>query len=383
MNKLHVILFAIIFLFTSCKNRDKKTFDVSGRVESSVLIEAGEKKLYLGENDAPRSGFPRYYEKNGGKFIIQDNIQAWTASIYDYETGKLVKTKPLDKALPKGIVYCHNEDTILSGLLLRPAYISASINDTVYSIPVDVGTKDGIVKGAPYIFGGAFKSKSKWYVPCYMMGEYPEIMHRGADRPPVIEFDFTENSYRFFGEFPEIYAENNMGSSTYWEPYCVVNHHTDELLISFTATPEIHVYSLKDFTKKTISIKSSYIDTIPLPLTAKGRDYFSQSESFYYLAQYGHYGPILYDRWKRVYYRYAGIGMNDWTLKEDIRLADKKEFVIMVFNENFELLGEKNIGNIYNFRYSFVSPDGLCILKINGDGNEDIAVYTLFKYTNP
>ena len=121
-----------------------------------------------------------------------------------------------------------------------------------------------------------------------------------------------------------------------------------------------------------------YADTIPLPLTEKGRDYFIESDSYYYYAQYSHYGPISYDPWKKIYYRFVGIGLNDWDLEPSPRLQTQKKWSVMVFDTSFRKLGEQYLGDAYHVDYHFVSPDGLFIL--NKGKNEDVAEYTLFKY---
>ena len=87
---------------------------------------------------------------------------------------------------------------------------------------------------------------------------------------------------------------------------------------------------------------------------------------------------IRFDKWRNIYYRFVGIGLDDLTLDSDPLLQNRKSWSIMVFDESFNKLGEQYIGDSYVIDQHFVSPDGLYIL--NKDKNEDIAVYTLFQY---
>lgn len=385
MKKLVVVLSIFIFLYSSCKKNAGQAVVDAHLINDSILVASGEKTLSLGEYDYPICGLIRYYEKNGEKFLAQCNNRTKSVSVYDYEMGNLVKTISLSGIFPlQGELYFHNEDSMLLRKKVPPVGIFSSLNKEVKKVdvsittPYNLGMGDGIVRGAPNFRTGIFPFRSKWYMTTLIMGEAPDEMKKGEDRPPVFEVDFSNGSYRYLSGYPQLYVDNNMGSvSGYWTPHCVLNSSTEELIVSFRASPEINVISLNDFSERKVSVKSSYIDTIPLPLTAKGRDYFDSAESYYNFAQYGHYGDIVYDPWNKVYYRFIGIGLNDFTLKKDTKLMDSKKCAIMVFNENFELLGEVPIGNTYNIRFFFVTADGLFVLKM--DKNEDVAVYKQFK----
>ena len=193
-----------------------------------------------------------------------------------------------------------------------------------------------------------------------------------------LEFDSNNNRGRFVGEYPDVYAHNNMGTLNYWVPDLCREKNDGEVLVGFKASSEMLVYSPTTGESRFESVKSVYADTIPLPLTEKGRDYFIESDSYYYYAQYSHYGPISYDPWKKIYYRFVGIGLNDWELEPSPQLQNRKKWSVMVFDASFRKLGEQYLGDAYRVLAHFVSPDGLYLL--NKGKEKGVAEYTLFTY---
>lgn len=65
-----------------------------------------------------------------------------------------------------------------------------------------------------------------------------------------------------------------MGSLNYWVPFICGNTEENKILIGYSASPDIHIYSVKERTTESVSIKSIYADTIPLPLTKKEETIF-------------------------------------------------------------------------------------------------------------
>ena len=259
--------------------------------------------------------------------------------------------------------------------------VSMYDGDTVKTVVIPVKVVQGRIEQYPRcrMDGGVFVG-GKWYFSCFRLGEYPREMRSGNDRFPLVEVDFEKRNSRFLGAYPEVYAHNNMGTLNYWVPDLCGESHDGRLLVGFKASPEMLLLNPASGEIRFVTVKSLYADTIPLPLTEKGRDYFQESDSYYYYAQYSHYGPICYDRWRKVYYRFVGIGLDDWNLEPSPLLQNRKKWSVMVFDESFYKLGEQYLGDAYVVDQHFVSPDGLYIL--NKGKNEDKAVYTLFQYVN-
>ena len=375
--KLIYYLICLSVICISCKNKIDKSAD-SNR---NILINVGSKIFNMGEYDYPTSGYIRYFTEGDSCFFAQHNRRTNVINVYNYQSGDKIKEIHLPVSLPSNDVYVHNQDTILTCTKSNPAHVFMFLPQTgdVIDILVNIKEESGCVQQFPHFFpDGLTLLNEKFYVTCSRLGEYPDKMKKSTDRPPLLELDFNQKKYQFLSGYPELYVHNNMATLHYWEPLLTSNPLRNELIVAFKASPEIKVISGVDFSEKGINIKSLFADSIPLPFTLKGRDYFSDEDSYYNFAQNSHYDRIMYDPWRRIYYRLFGIGLNDNSLKKDILLQYKKQFSVMILDENLNKLDEAMLEKGYDNFYCFVTPKGLHILRKSK--NEDKAVYDIFAY---
>lgn len=368
-----MMLLLVCLMADGCHSHKASDKEVVSSADS-VLIVGGTKILHLKDGDKPSSDQIRYYEENGKSYLVQGVEYQKTIRVYDYASGEMLSEVGLDAG--DGEFFVHHPDTafvVTNGRGQARVDVWLKGERTVHDIPVRA--RKGRIEQFPRCrMNGVVQVNGKWYFSCSRIGEYPDAMKSGNERYPLLEMDLKENAYRFVGAYPEVYASNNMGTLNYWIPELCQGTDDGEILIGFKASPEMLVYSPATGESRFESVKSVYADTIPLPLTEKGRDYFNESDSYYYYAQYSHYGPISHDPWRKVYYRFVGIGLNDWELESSPRLQGMKKWAVMVFDESFQKLGEQYLGDAYRVDCRFVSPDGLYLL--NKGKNE----YTLFKF---
>lgn len=369
---------AMMFLFMCLMAGGCHSHKASDKEEvscaDSVLVVGGTKKLHLKDGGKLASGQIRYYEEDGKSYLVHGYESQKKIRIFDYKSGEMLSEVGLDAG--DGEFYAHHPDTAFvvangQGKAKVDAWLRGE--RTVHDIRVRV--KKGHIEQFPRCWAnGAVQVNGKWYFSCSRIGEYPDEMKSGNERFPLLEMDLERKVYRFVGAYPEVYASNNMGTLNYWAPELCRGTDDGKILVGFKASPEMLVYSPATGESRFESVKSVYADTVPLPLTEKGRDYFSESDSYYYYAQYSHYGPISHDPWRKIYYRFVGIGLNDWELEPSPRLQLLKKWAVMVFDESFHKLGEQYLGDAYRVDYHFVSPDGLYLLNKGKDE------YTLFKF---
>lgn len=373
-----MILILLCLLLSSCHSPKSNEGQGVGQTDS-ILFVGDTKKIFMNDLDYPTSGHIRYYEEGGRRYLIQGNERQKIIRVYDYASGK--KLSEAELSASEGELFAHHQDTafVIDRNRQGKASLSAWIEGKNMTLDISVRVKKGHIEQFPRCRAdGAVYVNGKWYFSCFRLGEYPDEMKSGKERFPLLEVDLKKKDYRFVGAYPELYASNNMGTMNYWIPELCRGKNDGEILVGFKASPEMLIYSPATGKSRFESVKSVYADTIPLPLTEKGRDYFNESDSYYYYAQYSHYGPISYDPWKKIYYRFVGIGLNDWELESSPLLQTRKKWSVMVFDTSFRKLGEQYLGDVYHVNYHFVSPDGLFILNKGKD--EDLAEYTLFKY---
>lgn len=82
------------------------------------------------------------------------------------------------------------------------------------------------------------------------------------------------------------------------------------------------------------------------------------------------YAAILYDPFRKVYYRYLLHGVPDANLKTPM---DSKPLTIIMMDEQLHYLGEKEIGTgmEWNWTNSFVTKEGLNIERIGTEPEDD------------
>ena len=134
----------------------------------------------------------------------------------------------------------------------------------------------------------------------------------------------------------------------------------EQFVYSFHDTEDIYVTDLAHTTLQKIKSKSKYLS--PLEFKPKKRGYATADNCTSMTEP--RYGNILYDPYRKVYYRIAfpkadiEKGINCFELSS----FEGKNFSIIVLNEDFEIIGETLMPDYtYNPKLCFVRSDGLYI----------------------
>lgn len=94
------------------------------------------------------------------------------------------------------------------------------------------------------------------------------------------------------------------------------------------------------------------------------------------------YGPIIYDPYRRVFYRFVSHRLYNVSPTTSFR---NKEISIIILDDRWNYLGEKNIGlgMSWNINNSFVTEEGLNIEYYDSDNSdEDFMYFSIFKLTD-
>lgn len=133
-----------------------------------------------------------------------------------------------------------------------------------------------------------------------------------------------------------------------------------QFVYSFHDTDDIFITDLAHTTLQKIKVKSKYLS--PLKFKPQKMGYVSPDNCTNMAKP--RYGNILYDPYRKVYYRIAfpktdiEKGINCMELD----MSGGKKFSIMILNEDFQIIGETLMPDYtYNSTLCFVRPDGLYI----------------------
>lgn len=153
-------------------------------------------------------------------------------------------------------------------------------------------------------------------------------------------------------------------------------------IVSFQSQDSLYVYNHNLQKLKSYAGKSRYqsIDFISFD-TANSNDMERVKE---YLIVNPIYQKLLYDPYRNVYYRFFA---KEQSLKGEngtYNTIFSKELILMVFDSNFKIIDEKNIGNGYAWFFSFVTPKGLYVRKYDAqkqkENNNNYEKFTVFTW---
>lgn len=169
--------------------------------------------------------------------------------------------------------------------------------------------------------------------------------------------------------YPTIFNGKKWG--VYHSFFFRINPSPQKSIYSFSIDPHVHLY--ENGAHQAYLMKSNYINNIP-EFTKKD-DY-----SKYYMLN-GNYGEIIYDKYRKLYYRlaYQGISEQDYTMVNFYQ----KSVSILVADENFNSFGEILLPkNTYLTSTIFVNKDGLCVPRYHPNNKqikEDFVVFDVLK----
>lgn len=162
-----------------------------------------------------------------------------------------------------------------------------------------------------------------------------------------------------FSDIP-VYFPVKYKKSFYGDAIAFFRSHTDSLNIySFMAEKDITVYNRYTGEVRTISLKNN----IPLREmeTIDTAYKFDMKVRIDHLITNDWFGKVLYDKYRNLYYRFISAKK---PLEEDGKFTSLSDKVIYlaVYDEQFNLLDEINLGSEKLWFYSFVLENGLYIL---------------------
>jgi hypothetical protein len=191
----------------------------------------------------------------------------------------------------------------------------------------------------------------------------------------VIEVDLETKEQRKILPFPESY------NNGWWESYHNVVSTAikgDTIIASFGSSPTISVF-LKDSLLKEFDASSRAVDPDP--------DYDSRPSSFsiglfekYWetIFNKGFYDGIEYDRYRKLYYRFAFGGSNDAFVSPSQIYRNAS---IIVLDSAFRKITEYKVDmEVYDIGNHFIGPKGLYIFNDERYGlDEDFLTYDVFQ----
>jgi hypothetical protein len=176
---------------------------------------------------------------------------------------------------------------------------------------------------------------------------------------------------------PESYFTNNYGGLHYDLYSVCFNPKANLAVYSFAASKSVIIDDMVKDSIYNTPAESQYILNFT-PYNEKQYADATMPLGEYFMTT-PTYGPIYYDNYKDVYYRLALLPVEQKNANYDKKNSPLKPISLVVFDHNFNYLGEKLIEkNKYWPTSAFVSPDGLNI-QIRSTNDETLD-FTTFKF---
>lgn len=393
-NRLFCIAF-LILVAESCKNKNiHQQINTNAYYnqlhETHELKEAGQLSFQLDSITAPKIPYVQLIKSNSGEdtlaFINKHNRVIY---FYTYDSKSPIKTIKIGGNLS------NNEK-------IDPACLYVDSNNTIYvynrrNIELLKLNGEGNILSRISLIDGNNIRQTRWYLKYpqyYPQGSNPMIKINGQllfpgqsfqslDDTLIHQFRFTAyineatNKVQFYHEYPDsLYGHNiNWSGEKFTEAYADWNPNTQKLIFSFPVSHQLYTARLESHNYEAVngaSNQSASISSFPVEISK-----MQVKELTRHILETDEYGPIRYDPYRNVYYRF---------LRHAIKRTfspgqwNDKELSIIILDKDFNYLGEKNIGSMRNWyiQNAFVNEKGLHIEHIPAVLNEDLLIYKIF-----
>ncbi|WP_321480638.1 DUF4221 family protein [uncultured Bacteroides sp.] len=377
-------LFIFLAMLMSCSNSIiSSKNERAGKLHSTYdLVLISEKKIILDESTAPKPPYTQIYSDiSGVRMFTLLNPFNNSIYFYNYTNGEYIKKIHYEKEGSDAILsiagyYIKNEDSIY--LYNRPL------------VEIVLADSHGHVKQRYSLKGNGTDWASKY--PQYEFSTVCPIFE--IDRHLILtglcpfsikesfvdKFFFTacidldNNQIEYYHSYPsEIYGKNaNWEDPLFMQVYPTISPE-GYLVHSFTASHDIYVSQWNS----NISHSSYGGSNIARTIYSIDWDFLSEQtpqELIYtHYLQQDLYAAILYDPWRKVYYRFMQQGIKDATIHSQLT---EKPLIVIMMNEQFEYLGETLIGTSreWNWTNSFVTKEGLNIEYIDKKDVDEVCI---------
>jgi hypothetical protein len=347
------------------------------------LVVDGEKNIYLDNETAPR---PPYIQMINDSILTFLNPYNNSIYFYDYDNKSFLQKITYEKEGPDAVYYptgyyIKNMDSIY---IYLKSLIAVVLTDSSGKVKEHIPLKNN----DPY-----------WplYFPQYLLyTAVPIVETQGqlilTGLSPFSIPDSLIGKFRFSAsidlktrdvKFAHTYPDAIYGNNSNWEGglstlvYPALSP-SGKLIYSFPASHDLYLTGWDSDLYETVFAGSNVAGTIH----SVDWDNPPQTPSellYAYFAGEDIYTAILYDKWRKLYYRFMLQGIPGSTSSTG---KEKKPVIIIMMDEQFNYLGETVIGTgeQWNWSNSFVTKEGLNIEYINEeDVNEDYLNFKIFK----
>ena len=321
------------------------------------LVSSGDTLNFaLDEHTYNTVGSFSHFIHNGTAYIAFYDKGSKSFSVYDFASQQLVRRIPLKKwvnstKLDKASMYIKDFDSIFVTTQTKLYLLdSTGTEKKRFEFPEESDKRGFFSNVAPPVMVGNM----------LYMSIRPLIDEKSVEAQQkwrvLYGINVQSGEKERYYQLPETYQKNLYGYSFLDYSYCFNDR--GNFVFSFAADTNIYETNLKDY-HRAYYARSRFQSGPIKPVT---KDDLRHDDSYKLYTLRDSYGPIFYDRYKKRYLRQA---------KQKISEADflakntSKKRTIIIFNEQFKIIGESETNEQFSFSSLFFTKDGGIYARIN------------------
>ncbi len=249
----------------------------------------------------------------------------------------------------------------------------------------DYWLMDGPTDTAPdsgwYVYSH-LRNPITWYPPLIWAGHIVKVKSIAAyaDTRPQMIIDMAQKRILCtYGRYPEAYQDETYHLTGIQQSALV--HQNGSSILSYPVDHKLYRYNYKQ-PIDTVNVPSKYLLQYNFPA------FDNSTNTFEYANSLGHYNRLLYNPYKKIYYRIAIHPQDKKNIEGGVLRMDAP-WSILVLDSSLNILTEKYMpAKTYRYSNVFVCPQGLAVslnhpkvMKEEGD-KRDALKFKIFSLTN-
>jgi hypothetical protein len=380
-----IILFLLCIIIYSCKKDKESSFGIVLNEErfnyknNYTLIQNGTKEFLLDEETVNLIGYMQYIDS----LECLSFLNSHNRSIYFYndKTHKFLHKIKFDDANKIGKIdgyyYLDSNNIFVYSYHTKTLFWTNSNSNIKanYLMSNDPNGSANMIYPAPYIqtLAPLKKYQNKIVSVGFVSGE--TSIETAQNRVVCTILDLDDKSLKNAVNYPEMYVSYNWaGGFTYRMPsYDLVD---ESIIINFPANHYLIRYSLSTGEQESFYAGSSFIESVKsFPCSKDAR--VDETLAWNWYMNNPSYESILYDKYKKLYYRIARLPLSNYDKNEK---GNRKPIVIIILDANMNYKGEVKLPThiLFCATNCYVSKEGFNIQVWTED--EDKLVFNQYNF---
>lgn len=369
-----------LVLLNSCTTAEKNI----QQIQNINILEKEELTFQLDDSTTENMEYSQYFQRNDSNLFAFTNKYDNSIVFYDYNSRKYVNRICYQKEGGNGIgsifsfLYISEDSIYHYHFNFRTLFRTDSKGRVLEKHQINVfpnPSPDSLFL-APTLFPRTLSPlnlvNGEMLVPGFLMAEVEG--ENDENRPVMTYYNLKDKSIRHSDCYPSAYHKGYWGGDFTWRnPYYTLSPQ-NEIVLSFSADHNIRVHKLAEIKyKEYYAGNGDKSEFEPIDSRIPTDTRIGEEQCYRHYTENLSYGPILYDKYRNVYYRIALLP--DYNI-DITKIPLRKPIELIILNDKFEIIGKGRLPKAnYWINQCFVGEEGLHI-QIQSDNEDELRFKT-------